>query len=65
MIMFVRFVMTALLITGSSVQASDCVTIMSSQDPSQRSNGIRCKRVARNSNNGNLGFWRCCPEETE
>ncbi len=53
----------ALAVSASAAQASDCITIMSGNDPSQKNVGVTCKRVARNSNNGNLGFWRCCPDD--
>ena len=50
-----------LIVFGSAVQASECTTVMSFQDPGPSRPGLTCKRVARNSTNG-MGVWRCCPE---
>ena len=53
----------SLLLMGAGALASECVTMMSVNDPARGSADFTCKRVARNSNNGNVGFWRCCPKE--
>ena len=60
----VRLVLSSVLVVSApAAYASYCITIMSGIDPSQKNVGVTCKRVARNSNNGNLGFWRCCPDD--
>jgi len=43
-----------------TAKASECTTVVSTEDPSRRNAEIVCKRVARNSNNGNVAIWRCC-----
>ena len=52
-----------MLIAGSASQASECNTVMSPIDPGQNKDAVVCKRVARNSANGNISVWRCCPGE--
>ncbi len=53
-----RLVLTksVLLLTPSSVLASDCVTLPSINDPSR--SGISCETDARSSTNGS-GIWPC------
>ena len=52
-----------ILTVGAAVQASECTTVMSPINPGQNSDDVVCKRVARNSANGNISVWRCCPSE--
>ena len=52
-----------MLMAGAAAQASECTTVMSPIDPGQNSDNVVCKRVARNSTNGNISVWRCCPSE--
>ena len=52
-----------MLMAGAVSQASECTTVMSAIDPSQNRDNVVCKRVARNSTNGNISVWRCCPSE--
>ena len=50
---------------ASVAVASECATVMSPDDPARGRNDISCKKVARNSNNGAIGFWRCCKENQQ
>ena len=52
-----------MLMAGAAAQASECTTVMSPINPGQNSDDVVCKRVARNSTNGNISVWRCCPSE--
>ncbi|OUW29258.1 MAG: hypothetical protein CBD37_03520 [Cyanobacteria bacterium TMED177] len=51
---------SGLAFLAATANASQCTTVVSAEDPSRRNPEIVCKRVARNSNNGNVGIWRCC-----
>ena len=53
----------ALTLVASPLAAAECVLLMSMDNPGQGRKDVTCRRVARNSNNGNFRYWRCCPND--